>query len=161
MNGITKADPLFGFLIAAVCLSLTTDEVLAQSGLHERAIADAYSSWVQTTNAKDLEAWASFLAPGAVFLPPDTPVLADRQAILDFYAELFADSQFSLDCRQERVDVAISEDLAWSFGKCESSFTGPDGRMHHGTSKWMKVWKRQPSGEWKCAANSWNSAVSG
>lgn len=145
---------LFASLIVTVFLFASVDEATAQS--QEHAVAKAYADWVQTTNAKDLEAWASFLAPEAIFLPPNSPILSDRKAILDFYAGLFADSQFSLDCRQERVEIAASGDMAWSSGHCSSSFTGPDGHLAHGSSKWMKVWKRQPSGEWKCAANSWS-----
>jgi len=90
-------------LIVACCLLLTTVEATAQSEIHEQAIAGAYASWVQATNDKDLEKWASFLAPDAIFLPADSPALRDREAILDYYRGLFADALFSLDCRQEQT----------------------------------------------------------
>ena len=131
----------------------------AQSDVHEQAIAAAYSEWVQATNDRDLEAWASFLAPDAIFLPDGSPALSDRQSILDYYAALFADELFSLDCRQEHVEVAASEDIAWAAGRCEGTFTDSDGLKGYGSSKWVKVWKRQPSGEWMCVANSWASTA--
>jgi uncharacterized protein (TIGR02246 family) len=145
--------------LVAIFLPPSSDDAKAQSGPHEEAITKAYADWVQTVNARDLVAWASFLAPDAIFLPPDSPVLTDRQAILDLYAALFADDKFTLSCRQENVEVSESEDLAWSHGHCESTLTDPDGRLARGTSKWMKVWKRQPNGDWKCAANSWSSTA--
>ena len=122
-----------------------------------QAIAEAYAEWVQATNDRDLEAWAAFLAPNPIFLPADGPALTDREAILDYYEDLFADDLFALDCRQQQVEVAESEDLALASGRCEASFTGADGRLAHGSSTWVKVWKRQPSGAWKCVANSWGS----
>ena len=70
-------------------------------------------------------------------------------AIRDFHARLFADSRFSLNCRQERIEVAEGRDMAWSTGSCEATFTGPDGDAATDSSKWAKVWIRQPNGDWK------------
>jgi len=148
------------FLASAWLLALPAD-ALAQAEVHERAIAEAYTAWVETVNAKDLDAWSSYLAPDAIFFPPDSPVLASRSAILEFESSSFADPQFSLDCRVEDVEVASAEDMAWAHGHCNSSFTGADGRVAHGSTKWVKVWKRQPDGEWKCAVNAWNAAGPG
>ena len=133
--------------------------IYGQPGPHEEAIDKTYRDWVEATNAKDLERWASFLAPGAIFLPPNSPALKDEKAIKNFYAQSFSDSRFSLDCRQESVEVARSEDFAWSTGHCEATFTAPDGREGHGKSKWAKVWKRLSNGEWKCTLNSWSSTL--
>lgn len=152
-----RVDSYLGLLAGLSCMLVSATDAAAQSRVHEQAITEAYSMWVRTTNARDLDAWAEFLAPDAIFLPADSPALTDRQAILDFYDGLFADDQFSLDCQQEQVEVAASEDIAWSSGRCEASFTDGEGRLAHGSSKWVKVWKRQPSGEWKCAANSWSA----
>lgn len=161
MNRSQKRAALRASVMACACLAALPAHVLAQSRAHERAIAEAYAAWVETVNEKDIEAWSSYLAPGAIFFPPDSPVLPDRSAILDFYSELFADPQFSLDCRLERVDVAAAEDMAWGHGYCESSFTDTDGRIANGSTKWVKVWKRLPNGEWKCAVNSWNATGPG
>jgi len=147
--------------LAAAFLSALPTDVLAQADVHERAIAEAYTAWAETVNAKDLEAWSSYLAPDAIFFPPDSPVLASRSDILDFESRSFADPQFSLDCRLEDVEVASGEDMAWAHGHCNSSFTGADGRVAHGSTKWVKVWKRQPNGEWKCAVNAWNATGPG
>jgi uncharacterized protein (TIGR02246 family) len=138
---------------------LATVHAFAQVESHEKAIGEAYREWVAATNARDLDRWTSFLAPDAIFLPPNSPALRDEMAIKDFYAQLFTDSRFSLDCRQERVEIAESENFAWSTGHCEATFTGPDGKEAHDKSKWAKVWKKSSSGEWKCVVNSWSSTV--
>lgn len=160
MSRSVKSGPCFVHLVAVGGLMILPATAAAQSDVHAHAIAEAYQEWVQATNDRDLQAWASFLAPDAIFLPAGGPALTDREAILTFYEGLFADDLFSLDCRQEQIEVAASQDLAWASGRCEASFTGTDGRIAHDSSVWVKVWKRQPSGEWKCAANSWGSADS-
>ena len=78
------------------------------------AIEKLYPAWVETTRSRDLEAFASFLAPGAHFQPPDHPALQSRQEIMEFYRKLYEDPQFALNCRQQQVEVAASGDMAWS-----------------------------------------------
>jgi ketosteroid isomerase-like protein len=142
--------------IVTVCI-LVVVPASGQPASHEEAISTAYREWVDATNAKDIERWASFLAPDALFLPPNNPALTDEKAITDFYAELFTDERFFLECQQERVEISASEDLAWSTGHCKATFTGLDGEVAHDRSKWAKVWKRLPTGHWKCTVNSWSS----
>jgi ketosteroid isomerase-like protein len=121
------------------------------------AIHDTYVEWVASTNAKDIDKWSTFVAPGAVFLPPDSPPLESHETIVAYYTELFRDPNFSLSCSQSHVEVANSGDMAWSRGKCKATFSLPDGTVGHGSSKWAKVWVRLENQKWKCRLNTWNS----
>jgi ketosteroid isomerase-like protein len=132
------------------------ERALEQREVHRQAIDNAYRNWVDATNARDLDRWASFLAPEPLFLPPNHPALRGEPVIREFYERLFADDRFSLNCRQEHVEVAEAQDMAWSTGSCEATFTGSDGEVARGSSKWAKVWMRQPNGDWKCTLNSWS-----
>ena len=142
-------------------LLFATGRAFAQQEVHREAIDNVYREWVDVTNAKDLNRWATFLAPDPLFLPPNHPPLRGELAIRDFYARLFADDRFSLNCRQEQVKVAEAQDMAWSTGSCEATFTGPDGHAARGSSKWAKVWLRLPNGDWKCTLSSWSMNGSG
>ena len=144
-----------GFLVAA-CVRPGSGPLAAQSADHERAIRAAYDEWVATANAKELDRWARYLAPDPIFLPPTGPALEGQESIRSFYAELFSDPTFSIDCRQDDVEVAGSEDLAWSTGSCTATFADPDGQPVRAVTKWAKVWKRSPDGVWRCALSSWS-----
>jgi len=143
--------------IAVTCL---IGPFVASAGEHSTspsdAILNAYIGWVETTNAKDVVQWSTFLAPGAVFFPPGVPALVSREAIVDYYIELFEDPHFTLDCTQTFVEVADSNDLAWSRGTCNATFSLPDGNIGRGSSKWAKIWVRSENGKWKCQLNTWN-----
>jgi len=141
----------------ALLSSFITEAQLAQGHAHGVTIERAYNDWVEAANAKDLNRWASFMAPDPLFLPPNHPPLRGEHAVREYYTRSFADSRFSLNCRQQRVEVAKAEDMAWSAGICEATFTGPDGEPARGSSKWAKVWVRMPDGSWKCTLNSWSS----
>jgi ketosteroid isomerase-like protein len=139
-------------LTAMLCVAPVA--IAAES--EEALIAETYNAWVRATNAKDIKAWSLFLAPGAEFAPPGVPLLQTREAILNFYEKSFADPEFSLDCRQLRVDIAKSAEMAWTSGICKMSFTDPNGQKANGISRWFKIWLKQPDGSWKCRLNTWN-----
>ena len=122
----------------------------------ETKIEESYKAWTRATNAKDIESWSSFLAPGALFVPPGVPPLKTKEAILNYYNESFADPEFALDCQQLEVNVAKSKEMAWARGVCHATFTGPTGKRELGTSHWFKVWLKQLDGSWKCRFNTWN-----
>jgi len=121
------------------------------------AIEKLYPAWVETVNSRDLEAWASFLAPDARFQPPNQSALKTHEEIVNLYKVFFEDPRFVLDCHQDQVVVAGSGDIAWSRGTCDGTFTGPDGEAASIKTKWLKVWQKQPDGEWKNLVNMWNS----
>ena len=128
-----------------------------QSSAASSAILAAYNDWVETTNAKDIVQWSTFLAPEAVFFPPGVPALDSREAIVSFYTKSFDDPNFALDCTQTFVEVADSNDLAWTRGTCNATFSLPDGNVGRGSSKWAKIWVRSENGKWKCQLNTWNN----
>ena len=123
----------------------------------EQSIQETYRAWVEATNDKDIEEWSTFLAPSPYFHPADSLPLANAQEVISYYAQSFADPRFSLDCKQEYVEVSQSGEMAWSRGKCKSTFTGPDGNEASGTSRWLKVWIKQSDGSWRCRVNTWRN----
>jgi ketosteroid isomerase-like protein len=137
-------------------LGIFSSVLWADSDEDVKAIHDTYIAWVASTNSKDINLWATFVAPGAIFLPPDTAPLESIKSIVAFYTELFGDPNFSLDCAQLHVEIADSGDMAWSRGTCEATFSLPDGTTGHGSSKWAKVWVLSEDGRWKCRLNTWN-----
>jgi ketosteroid isomerase-like protein len=89
-------------------------------------------------------------------VPPNNPSLTTRESILDYYRKAFTDPNFALDCEQLSVNVSQSGEMAWAHGICRTAFTGSSGHKEYGTSRWFKVWLKQPDGSWKCGVNTWN-----
>jgi ketosteroid isomerase-like protein len=143
-------------VIAALAMMLVYSPVAFANDSDRLIIEETYNAWLQATNAKDIEVWSSFLAPEAFFVPPGVHPLDTEVAIVNFYEELFADPNFSLDCRQLNVDVAMSGELAWARGICMAAFTDESGHKTNGTSRWFKIWLKQTDGSWKCRVNTWN-----
>ena len=121
----------------------------------ERAIHETYRAWVAVTNEKDIVKWSAFLAQDPYFYPAESSPLTSTGAVIDYYEKSFADPWFSLDCEQEHVEIPESGEMAWSYGTCHATFSGPDGKKASGTSRWFKVWIRQADGSWRCRVNTW------
>jgi len=147
---------VFTIAILIIAMGVSCSKEQPQQFDDERLIADAYDEWEKSTHARDIEWWSSFVAPNAVFLPPDGPALETLDAIRDYYEILFRDPHFRLECTQTFVDVAGSRDMAWARGTCEATFSMPNGELGSGSSKWTKVWVRLDNGTWKCKLNTWN-----
>ena len=137
------------FAVCSKALAADTDE---------QSIHETYTAWVEATNEKDIEKWSTFLAIRPYFHPADSSPLTNTDEVISYYERSFADPRFSLDCQQEYVDVSESGKMAWSHGKCKATFTGPDGNEASGTSRWLKVWIKQPDGSWRCRVNTWRNA---
>jgi len=129
--------------------------VVGAANTEEQLIERTYEAWEEAANEKDISKWSSFLAEDPYFSPADSPPLTSRAAILDYYQKLFSDPAFSLECEQLEVHVSRSGDMAWSRGVCNGTSTGADGNKVNGSSRWLKVWARQPDGSWRGQVNSW------
>jgi len=102
-------------------------------------IKKTYDEWVRVTNAKDIERWSSYISVGAYFAPPGVPALETEAAILDYYRKSFADPAFALDCKQLKVIITDSGEMAWARGTSKATFTDSKGKKGSGESKWSKL----------------------
>ena len=145
--------------LGATCAALTFatfSEALAAE-IDGQSVHETYEAWVNATNEKDIEKWSTFLATNPYFHPAHSTPLANADEVISYYARSFADPRFSLDCKQEHVDVSASGDMTWSRGWCKATFTGPDGSEATGTTRWLKVWIKQSDGSWRCRVNTWRN----
>ena len=145
--------------LAGICLVIlvVTGSIAMASVSEEQAIHDTYNAWVEASNEKDIEKWATFLAENPYFSPSNAPPLTNTEAVIDYYENSFSDPYFSLDCEQQVVEISESDDMAWSRGVCDFTFTGPDGQVARGTSRWFKVWLKQSDGSWRGKVNTWKN----
>ena len=155
MKTLESNRPYLGVACLAFALIACLKTFAAQTD--EQSVQETYRAWVEATNEKDIEKWSAFLATSPYFHPADSSPLANTEDVISYYARSFADPRFSLDCKQEYVDVSESGKMAWSRGKCRATFTDADGKEASGHSRWLKVWIKQPDGTWRCRVNTWKN----
>ena len=124
--------------------------------VNEAVIRDLDAQWAKTAAAHDLDGILSYYSDDAVLLPPNAPVASTKDAIRTIWTELTAPG-VSISWQVSKVDVAKSGDLAYSTGSYTLAMQDPEGKLISDKGKFMEVWKKQPDGQWKTVADTYNS----
>jgi ketosteroid isomerase-like protein len=99
-------------------------------------------------------AYAAFLSPDAVELPPDTQAVAGIAAISDRQRKLAPNR---LQWRPQRAEAARDGSVGWTWG--EWTLAPPaDSALPLRRGKYMHTWRRQPNGSWKVVVDIRNTA---
>lgn len=105
---------------------------------------------------RDIEYIVSFWADDATVLPPGMPAVVGKNSIRHFVQESLATPGFSITW--ETTDITISQDgtLAYTIGKNKTTFNDVQGKQVTVHGKAITVWRKEPSGVWKCVIDIWN-----
>ena len=137
-------------MIAAVSVSLGQTKVNKASGSNVRSEIEAASkAFAETLGKGDAAKIADMYAEGARVLPPNGPVVQERQRIQEFWQGFInAGAKLSLSTS----DVEAQGNVAIETGTYE--MISPDNKRDAG--KFVVVWRRHKK-DWKLATDIWNS----
>jgi len=106
----------------------------------------------------DAAAIAAFYTDDAVVMPPNSQMIKGRKAIEEFWKGAMGMGVRSIQL--DTLDVQSGTDLAYEIGNATMIIQPQGGKAATDTVKYVVVWKRQPDGSWKLAADIWNSLSS-
>ena len=115
--------------------------------------------WSQAAQSRDVERVLSYWADDATVLPPGSPAVQGKAAIREFVEKSFETPGFQISWVTIDVIPSIGGDFAYGLGKNRMSFTGADGKPVVVEGKAVTIWRREPSGAWKCVVDMWNDAA--
>jgi ketosteroid isomerase-like protein len=104
---------------------------------------------------RDLDAIMGFYASDATAAWPDAPAIYGADGIRAGWAEVLKTPGLVLRFTPERIEIANAGDIAVDFGKIESEFDGPTGKVQD-VAKYLLVWQKV-DGQWKARYDSFNS----
>ena len=118
------------------------EDITAQTPTSEAAVLEADEAWAKAIASKSVEQTvelydADALTAGSAMTPANG--LAD---IRTMWTEAFAQPDFSLTWKADKVVLTASRTIAYSAGIWRMA--GPDQ-----TGPYLAVWRRQPDGRWK------------
>ncbi len=70
---------------------------------------------------------------------------------------MFASPGFVITWQPTKVRVGKSGEMAWVSGTYELTMNDASGKPINDRGKYLEVWEKQTDGNWKCAADMWNS----
>ena len=108
--------------------------------------------WSQST--KDTEKFLGYFAPDASVYPQGMP-LTTGAAIRDTWTKMNSMPGFSVMWTATKAELSTSGDLGYTVGTYEMMMGGVPEK-----GKYITVWKKQPSGDWKVIEDIFNADAS-
>ena len=123
----------------------------------EAAIRAASAEWAKVAAAKDLEKTLSYYADDASMYPPNGPIVTGPEARRKAWTALLAPAELVFSNAATKVEAARSGDLAYETGTFEESFKDANAQPVKVVGKYVVVWKKQPTGQWKAILDIFNA----
>ena len=123
----------------------------------EQLLRDLDAQWAKAAAAKDVEQTIAYYSDDAIVLPPNATGAATKEAIRNVWKDMFASPSLVISWQPTRVQVGKSGEMAWVRGRYELTMNDASGKPIDDRGKYLEVWEKQTDGNWKCAAEMWNS----
>jgi uncharacterized protein (TIGR02246 family) len=121
----------------------------------EAAVRSLAQDLVTACNTRHLENVLDCYAPDALVLRTNIPPIRGTAAIREFF---FAALDAGLsDVELEAIRTVVAGDMAFEVGRSKMLAPIAVGRRREERGKYVLIFSRRPSGEWKIITDSWNS----
>ena len=111
-------------------------------------VMDTERAFAKTMADRNLQAFASFLSDDTVFFSGPKP-LHGKQAVVDFWARLYARPQAPFSWEPDEVEVLDSGTLALSSGPVRD----PGGKVF---ARFTSIWRLEAPGQWRIVFDKGN-----
>ena len=124
----------------------------------EAALRKMTQDWAQACNTKQLDDLLEFYSPDATVLRPNVPTVRGAAAIREFF---FGVLEAGLgEVEMEPLRVELLGDVAFEAGRCKMLVPVAMGKRREERGKYLIIFNRLATGEWKAVADSWSSDLS-
>ena len=151
---ISQTEPL------SISQSATTDSLPHDAGTTrpgERILRDLDAQWSKAAAAKDLEQTVAFYSDDAIVLPPNATRAATKETVRNVWKDVLAAPGLVISWKPSKVKLGHNGAMAWVSGTYELIMNDASGKPINDRGKYLEVWEKQADGNWKCAADMWNS----
>jgi ketosteroid isomerase-like protein len=123
----------------------------------EATIRKLDEDWDGAAQNKDLDKTVSFYAEDASMFPFNAPLASGKEQIGQVWTKLMAMPGYWISFTPSQIHVAEARDMAYEIGAFELKANDAQGKLTSTPGKFVVVWKKQPSGEWKAVADIFNT----
>ena len=111
---------------------------------------------LQSVNESDVEGVQGIWALDGTLMPPHHPAVTGRDAITQFFVELFQRGRFAFEFTNSRI--AVTGSVAIEQVQYTATFFPVDGGTPiNDKGKGLHVFRRQPDGGWQLDLDIWNT----
>jgi ketosteroid isomerase-like protein len=123
----------------------------------EQRLRDLDARWAKAAGTKDVEQTVAFYSDDAIVFPPNEASAATKEAIRNSWKTMLGSPGLVISWQPTKVQVGKAGEMAWVSGTYELTMNDASGKPINDRGKYLEVWEKQTDGDWKCAADMWNS----
>jgi ketosteroid isomerase-like protein len=123
----------------------------------ERILRDLDAQWSKAAAARDLEQTIAFYSDDAIVLPPNATSASTKETIRNVWKDVLTAPGLVVSWKPSKVKLGHNGAMGWVNGTYELTMNDATGKPMNDRGKYLEVWEKQPDGNWKCAADMWNS----
>jgi len=121
----------------------------------EAAVRRLTQEWVLACNTRQLEELVELYASDAIILRSNHPPIRGASAVREFFVGALEAGLGEVEVEPIRVEVA--GDLAHEAGRYSALVPGTVGKRREERGKYVWVFAKQSSGDWKLVSDCWSS----
>jgi uncharacterized protein (TIGR02246 family) len=121
----------------------------------EAAVRRLTQEWVLACNTRQLDELLDLYAPDALVLRSNLPLLRGAAAVREFFFSAIESGLGEVSVEPIRVEVL--GDLAHEVGRYSALVPGTAGKRREERGKYLWVFAKQSSGDWKLVSECWSS----
>jgi len=145
------------YLVLIVTLVTATGTAQTKAANDEETIRALDEAWDKAAQDKDLDKVVSYYADDASMFPYNAPIATGKDQIRHVWSKLLATPGYGASFAPSKIHVAQSGDMAYETSTFAFQSTGPGGSIVSTPGKFVVVWRKQSSGDWKVVADIFNT----
>ncbi len=138
-------------------VSISSSEKTSGTQSVEQLLRDLDAKWSKAAGNKDVEQTIAFYSDDAIVFPPNETSAATKEAIRNSWKAMLGGPGLVISWQPTKVQVGRAGEMAWVSGTYEMTMNDAGGKPINDRGKYLEVWQKQADGNWKCAADMWNS----
>lgn len=124
----------------------------------EEEIIGWFNECVAKSNEGDFDSYGAFWAEDAIWLPPGSPVIKGREALLDYARPFF--EQYSIHLEVYVEEIKVVDGFAFARAHFSEKFTPKaEGDPIEDSTKAIYLFQREADGTWVSTHCVWNSNI--
>ena len=137
--------------------SISSSDKMSATQSVEQLLRDLDAAWSKAAANKDVEETIAFYSDDAVVFPPNDTSAATKEAIRNSWKAMLGSPGLAISWQPTKVQVSKAGEMAWVSGTYELTMNDANEKPVNDRGKYLEVWQKQTDGNWKCAADMWNS----
>ena len=126
------------------------------SGDQNAALMQTSRDWAKTAASGDVDRILSYWSDDAIVLEPEQPAHVGKAAIRAMVEGSMKAPKFSITWEPERASISQAGDVGYLIEHNRVTFADSTGKLRTVYGKAVTIWRKDASGNWKCAVDIWN-----